>query len=92
MQLFLNRSPFPLFTFLAELEFVLPHIHFSAPEGNAFGFQSESLFERRFATQLNLSSGAYYSLPWQADRRMQRGSHTSGGAGETCGARNCSVS
>ncbi len=47
-----------LFLAAAELELVLFHIHFAAPEAHAFAFQPQPLFDGRIAAQLDFSARA----------------------------------
>ena len=41
------------------------HTYTQASEGDALGFETESLFERHFSAEQNFASGADHTMPGQ---------------------------
>ena len=69
-----------------------PNIDAAAAEADAFGFQAEALFECGVSAQLDLSTRAEYSVPWQSDSLAQGGSCLTRSSRQTCSFGNRAIS
>ena len=47
------------------------HVHAAASKTNAFSLEPQALFNTGVAAELDLSTRAKHSLPWQAERSGQ---------------------
>jgi hypothetical protein len=68
------------------------HVNFPAAEGDAFSLEPEALFEGVVSAQLYGASGAYYTLPRQADGTTECSHYLAGGARKSSGFRDCAIS
>ena len=73
------------------MEFAANHIHFMAAEDDAFGLETQPLFNRRIAAQLDGAAGSEHAMPRHINSPAERCYHLSRGPGKASSAGDGSV-